>query len=96
MSALEMILLQKSKVATAEIFGENVEREEIADSHGPSRATAVACEFSVRRQGPSDTYIKAAPTVRRIFDHLCKTTFATISRYKQKGPEQTTTSEFDP
>jgi hypothetical protein len=71
--------LQKSKVATVGIFGENVKREEIADSYGASRAAAVAYEFSVRRQGPLDPYTKTAPTARRIFDHLRKTTFATIS-----------------
>ena len=49
MSGLPMILLQKSKVAAALIFGENLKREDIGDSHSLSRATAVAHEFSARR-----------------------------------------------
>jgi hypothetical protein len=73
------ILLQKSKVATLRIFGENLKREEIADSYSLSRATEVAYEFSVRRRGPSGPYLKTTPTARRNLDHLCKTTFATVS-----------------
>jgi hypothetical protein len=46
---------------------------------GPSRLTEVACEFNVRRWGPSHVYTKAAPAARRIFNHQCKTTFATQS-----------------
>jgi hypothetical protein len=49
MSAFEVILLQKSKVATVWIFGKNLKREEIDDSYSFSRATEVAYEFSVRR-----------------------------------------------
>jgi len=49
MSAPMGILLQKSKVAAALIFGENLKREDIGDSHSLSRATAVAHEFSARR-----------------------------------------------
>jgi hypothetical protein len=43
------ILLQKSKVASARIFGETLKREAIVDSDNLSRATEVAYEFSVRR-----------------------------------------------
>ncbi|MGD0148929.1 MAG: hypothetical protein ABSB77_10115, partial [Xanthobacteraceae bacterium] len=39
----------------------------------------VACEFNVRRWEPSHLYTKTAPVARRIFDHQCKTTFATQS-----------------
>jgi hypothetical protein len=46
-SALHPIVLQKSKVAAALIFGENLKREDIGDSYGLSRATEVAYEFSV-------------------------------------------------
>jgi hypothetical protein len=88
--AFWQILLQKSKVATVRIFGENLKREEIADSYSAGRATEVAYEFSVRRRGPSDPYIKTTPTARRIFDHLCKTTFATVS-----SEEQTCQSDRD-
>ena len=49
MSAVEGIVLQKSKVAAALIFGENLKREDIGDSYGLSRATEVAYEFSVWR-----------------------------------------------
>jgi hypothetical protein len=43
------ILLQKSKVASVQIFGETIKREAIDDSDNLSRATEVAYEFSVRR-----------------------------------------------
>jgi hypothetical protein len=39
------ILLQKSKVAAALIFGKNLKREDIGDSYRLSRATEVAYEF---------------------------------------------------
>jgi hypothetical protein len=42
-------MLQKSKVASARIFGETLKRATIDDSHNLSRATEVAYEFSVRR-----------------------------------------------
>ena len=48
-SALEQIVLQKSKVATIQNFGENLKRKEVADSHSLSRATEVAHEFGARR-----------------------------------------------
>jgi hypothetical protein len=72
-------MLQNSKVATSRIFGENLKREEVDDSYSLSRATEVAHEFSVKRRGPSDLNTKTAPAARGIFDHLCKTTFATVS-----------------
>jgi predicted nucleotidyltransferase len=43
------ILLQKSKVASVQIFGEISKREAIDDSDSLSRVTEVAYEFSVRR-----------------------------------------------
>jgi hypothetical protein len=73
------IVLQKSKVAGSRIFGENTKRGAIADSHRRNRIVEVACEFNVRRRGPSHTYTKDAPTAFRVFDHQCKTTFATQS-----------------
>jgi hypothetical protein len=73
------ILLQKSKVASVGILGETLKREGIDDSYNLSRATEVAYEFSVKRRGPSDLYTKTAPEAFRIFDTLCKTTFATKS-----------------
>jgi hypothetical protein len=42
-------MLQKSKVAEALVFGENLKREDIGDSYSLSRATEVAYEFGVRR-----------------------------------------------
>src|SRR6202011_1535650 len=83
MSAIDGILMQKSKVATVCLFGENLKRAEIDDSCSLSRATKVADEFSVSRRGPSGPYLKTTPTARRIFDHLCKTTFATVSTVKR-------------
>jgi hypothetical protein len=41
-------MLQKSKVASVRIFGETLKHEAIDDSDNLSRATEVACEFSVR------------------------------------------------
>jgi hypothetical protein len=49
MSAIEVIVLQKSKVAPAQIFGENLKRKEVDDSRSLSRATEVAHEFGARR-----------------------------------------------
>jgi hypothetical protein len=77
------ILLQKSEVAGRPIFGENTRREAITDSYGLSRITEVACEFSVRRRGPSHLYPKAAPTGRRIFEPRLKSTFATKSAIRR-------------
>jgi hypothetical protein len=73
------ILLQKSKVASVQIFGQIPKREATDDSYIPSRVTEVAYEFSVSRRGPSDLYRKNAPAALEILDTLCKTTFATIS-----------------
>jgi hypothetical protein len=72
-------VLQKSKVAAPRIFRENNKRETIADSYTLNRAAKVAGEFDARGSVPSRLYTKDAPTARRIFDHLCKTTFATVS-----------------
>jgi len=48
-SASKRIVLQKSKVAAVQIFGENLKRKEVDDSHSLSRATEVAHEFGARR-----------------------------------------------
>jgi hypothetical protein len=84
MSAFERILLQKSKVATVGISGENLKREEIDDSYSVSPATEVAYEFSVRRRGPSHLYTKTEPAALGNFDTFCKTTFATVSSVNRK------------
>src|ERR1700691_5584433 len=93
MSAFPPIVLQKSKVAGSRIFGENTKREAIADSHRRNRIVEVACEFNVRRRGPSHTYTKVAPTAFRIFDHQCKTTFATQSLQKRRESGHRPSSE---
>jgi hypothetical protein len=49
MSAPEGIVLQKSKVAAVRIFGENLKRKEVNDSHTLGRATEVTHEFGARR-----------------------------------------------
>ena len=72
-------MLQKSKVASVRIFDETLNREATDDSHNLSRATEVAHEFCVWRCGPSNLYMKNAPTALRIFDTFGKTTFATLS-----------------
>jgi hypothetical protein len=48
-SAIEVILLQKSKVAGPRIFRENTKRKTITDSYDLNRIAEVACEFSARR-----------------------------------------------
>jgi len=48
-SASPQIVLQNSKVAAVKIFGENLKRKEVDDSHSVSRATEVAHEFGARR-----------------------------------------------
>jgi hypothetical protein len=83
MSAVGLILLQKSKVASVRIFGETLKHEAIDDSDNLSRATEVAYEFSVRGWGPSNLYTKNAPAALRIFDTFSKATFATLSGQKQ-------------
>src|ERR1700742_2092690 len=85
MSASGRILLQKSKVATVRISGENLKREEIDDSYSVSRATEVAYDFSLRRRGPSHLYTKTEPAALGNFDTFCKTTFATISATSGSG-----------
>src|SRR5580704_4773672 len=87
MSANAPIVLQKSKVADLQIFRENMKRETIADSYNLNRATEVACEFSVRRWGPSHLYTKTAPVARRIFDHQCKKSFSTQSEVERTSGE---------
>jgi hypothetical protein len=72
-------VLQKSKVAPVQIFGEALKRDAIDDSNNLSRATEVAYEFCVRRRGPSDPYTKTASAALRIFDTFGKMTFATLS-----------------
>jgi len=65
MSVCHSIVLQKSKVAAVQIFGENLKRKEVDDSHSLSRATEVAHEFGqgdevpqiitpITRQRPSE------------------------------------------
>ena len=49
MSAVGGIVLQKSRVAAVQIFGENLKRKEVDDSHSLSRATEVAYELGARR-----------------------------------------------
>ena len=49
MSALPLILLQKSKVAGRLIFREITKREAIADLYSLTHISEVACEFNVRR-----------------------------------------------
>jgi hypothetical protein len=73
------IVLQNSKVAAPRIFRENKKRETITDSYTLSRGAEIAGEFNARGSVPSRLYTEDAPTARRIFDHLCKTTFATQS-----------------
>ncbi len=73
------IVLQKSKVAVPRIFRENKKRATIADSYTLNRVVEVTGKFRVRGAVPPHLYTKNAPTARRIFDHLCKTTFATVS-----------------
>src|SRR6202166_2832894 len=96
MSAFGRKVLQKSKVAPVQIFGETSKREAIDDSDNLSRATEVAYEFCVRRRGPSDPYTKTASAALRIFDTFGKTTFATLSRAKRTSRFQASKSESDP
>jgi len=81
-SGVEGIVLQNSKVAAPRIFRENKKRETITDSYTLSRGAEIAGEFNARGSVPSRPYTEDAPTARRIFDHLCKTTFATQSGVK--------------
>ena len=84
MSGVRWIVLQNSKVAAPRIFRENKKRETITNSYTLSRGAEIAGEFNARGSVPSRLYTEDAPTARRIFDHLCKTTFATQSDEKRK------------
>jgi hypothetical protein len=84
-SAAPMILIYARGLR---FFRENMKRETIADSYNLNRVTEVACEFNVRRWGPSHLYTKTAPGARRIFDHQCKTTFATQSANRRQSAAQ--------
>jgi hypothetical protein len=46
---MRLIVLQKSKVASARIFGETLKGEAITDSYNLSGATEVAYAFRVKR-----------------------------------------------
>jgi hypothetical protein len=78
---------EKSKVATPRIFRENKKRKMIADSYTLNRVAEIAGEFDARGPVPPHLYTKDAPTARRIFDDLCKTTFATVSEDKPTCPD---------
>jgi amidase len=47
-SVIGWIVLQNSRVAAVQIFGENLKRKEVDDSHSFNRATEVAHEFDYR------------------------------------------------
>jgi len=81
--AFGWIVLQKSNVAAPRIFRENKMRETITDSYTLNRAAEVAGEFNARGSLPSRLYTKIASAARRIFEHQCKTTFATLSGAKR-------------
>jgi hypothetical protein len=81
-------VLQKSKVATPQILRENAKQGKIADSYILNRVAEVDREFDARGRVPSRLYTKVAPTARRIFDHQCKTTFATVSAISDIGYSQ--------
>jgi hypothetical protein len=94
--AIEGIVLRKSKVAAPRIFRENTKRETATDSHTLNRVAEVAGEFNARGSSPSRLYTKDAPMVRRIFDHLCKATFATLSKAKRTYRGHRQSVENDP
>jgi hypothetical protein len=79
-------VLQKSKLTGPRILAKNSKRGAIADSHNLNRAAEVAYEFNVQRLGPPNIYTKSAPAALRIFEHQCKTSFATQSDAKQTRP----------
>jgi hypothetical protein len=66
-------------VADTADFRENTKPKTIADSGTPNRDAKVACTFDARGCAPSRLNTKVAPIARRIFDHRCKRTFATVS-----------------
>ena len=94
-SVVGRIVLQNSKVAAPRIFRENKKRETITNSYTLSRGAEIAGEFNARGSVPSRLYTEDAPTARRIFDHLCKTTFATQSGVKQTSRYRSNDA-FDP
>jgi hypothetical protein len=58
MVAIPPIVLQKSKVADLRIFRKNAKRKTIADSYNLNHVSEAACEFNVRRWGPSHLYVQ--------------------------------------
>jgi hypothetical protein len=71
------------KLQVHEFLAKKTKREAIADSYNLNRVAEVACEFNMRRRGPSHLYTKTAPIARGIFDQQRKTTFATQSGEKR-------------
>jgi hypothetical protein len=63
------IVLQKSKVATQQIFRENRKQKTIADSDTHNRVAEVACGFDARGCVPSRLYTKAASIALGNIDH---------------------------
>jgi hypothetical protein len=86
--------LQKPKVAAPRNFRENKKQETITDSYTLNRAAEVVGEFNVRGSVPSHLYTKDAPTARRIFCRLCKTTFATQSERSRHSADRSQLARF--
>jgi hypothetical protein len=88
-------VLQKSKVATHQIFRENTKQKTIGDSRILNRVGEVAGGFDARGCVPSRVYTKAAPIARRIFDQRCKRTFATVLALNITSLRRTIASLFE-
>ena len=69
----------KLESCSAKNFSRKQEAETITDLYTLSRGAEIAGEFNARGSVPSRLYTEDAPTARGIFDHPCKTTFATQS-----------------
>ena len=67
------------KLQCQEFFAKTRSGRRSPISYTLSRGAEIAGEFNARGSVPSRLYTEDAPTARGIFDHLCKTTFATQS-----------------
>src|SRR4249920_2490688 len=87
MSASGVIVLQKSKVAGSDFLAKTRNGKQSTIRIISIALPKLPVSFARGDEVPSHLYAKAAPVARRIFDHQCKTTFATQSaNSRHHGP----------
>jgi hypothetical protein len=82
-SLLGGLCCKSRKLRRGRFLAKTRNRRRLPNSGTLNRVAEVGCGFDARGRVPSHLYTKAAPIARRIFDHRCKRTFATVSGAKQ-------------